>query len=155
MTGEPDGGSDQIRPYRSAISDALGRPIPGEGDLKLWLDDDVEDRQAPEGWVHLVSAREVCFLLLTGRVTNLSLDHDLSDDVRFGSGSQVIDFLDEQHGVYDRNLWPREITIHSANASGRKRMSRAIRHAASRRLEVEETLSSTGKPVFTLRGLSE
>src|SRR5438874_494847 len=63
-----------IPQYRSTVQDALGRPIPDEGELKVWLDDDVEDRAAPEGWTHLVTAREVCFLLLTGRVVELSLD---------------------------------------------------------------------------------
>src|SRR5207248_4177061 len=105
-----------------------------------------EDRRAPEGWVHLISAREVCFLLLTGRVVALSLDHDLSDDRRFGTGSQVIDFLDEQHGVHGRWLWPKEgIRIHSANAAGRDRMVQAIVTAGDRHddLLVERDPSSS------------
>ena len=91
---------EEIGQYRSAVTDALGRVIPDEGDLRVWLDDELEDRKAPEGWVHLVTAREVCFLLLTGRVVQLSLDHDLSDDIRYGRGDQVIDFLDDQQGQF-------------------------------------------------------
>ena len=79
---------EEIAQYRSAVTDALGRVIPDEGELRVWLDDDLVDRAAPEGWIHLISAREVAFLLLTGRVVELSLDHDLAgaeDDVYDGS----------------------------------------------------------------------
>ena len=79
---------EEIMQYRSAVTDALGRVIPDEGELRVWLDDDLVDRAAPEGWIHLISAREVAFLLLTGRVVELSLDHDLAgaeDDVYDGS----------------------------------------------------------------------
>src|SRR3954471_246432 len=109
----PEGQRDRRLPYRTAVSDALGRPIPDDTEIRVWLDDLLDDREAPEGWVHLVTAREVCFLLLTGRVMELSLDHDLSDDQRFGKGSQVVDFLEEQENVHRRSLWPREgITVH-------------------------------------------
>ena len=49
----------------STLKDALGRPIPDEGPLRVWLDDDLEDRRAPEGWIHLISAREAAWVLLT------------------------------------------------------------------------------------------
>ena len=54
--------------YRSALNDALGKPIPFEGDLRVWLDDDLEDRRAPTGWIQLRTAREACLLLLHGRL---------------------------------------------------------------------------------------
>jgi len=79
---------EEITQYRSAVTDALGRVIPDDGELRVWLDDDLADRAAPDGWIHLISAREVAFLLLTGRVVELSLDHDLAgaeDDVYDGS----------------------------------------------------------------------
>src|SRR3954454_15096453 len=105
----------QVPQYRSAAQDALGRVIPDEGDLRVWLDDDLIDGRAPEGWLHLITAREVCFLLLTGRVVELSLDHDLSDDTRFGKGVHVIDFLDQQHGEHGLAMWPSDgITPHTA-----------------------------------------
>jgi len=140
---------EPIPQYRSAVSDALGRVIPDEGDLRVWLDDDLVDRTAPERWVHLVTAREVCFLLLTGRVVELSLDHDLMDDVRFGRGSHVIDFLDDQAGRCGRSLWPRDgIALHTANSSGRDAMERAIRSRAQLHVNVERTHTSGGKPLF-------
>ena len=101
--------SEEIN-YRSAVKDFLGRPVPPEGELRIWLDDDPIDREAPEGWIHVRSVREACFALLTGRVVELSLDNDLdnpreSEDV-FGTGYQVIDFLEEQQGVVGISLWP-------------------------------------------------
>jgi len=122
--------SEEITNYRAAIKDFLGRPIPPEGDLRVWLDDDPVDREAPEGWIHVRSAREACFLLLSGRVIELSLDNDLNNDDNeneFGSGFEVIDFLEEQHFVSDNPLWPRDgIAFHTANASAEQRMIRSV-----------------------------
>jgi hypothetical protein len=136
--------------YRSAVTDALGRTIPDDGPLRVWLDDDTDDRAAPEGWVHLVTVREVCFLLLTERVVELSLDHDLGDDHRFGRGSHVIDFLDEQQGVAGRSLWPRDgVTLHTANSGGRDQMERAIVACAGRHFRVVKTYVRGSQPRFT------
>lgn len=122
--------------YRSAIKDFVGRPIPPEGDLRVWLDDDPVDREAPEGWVHVRSAREACFLLLSGRVVELSLDNDLNNNENeneFGSGFQAIDFLEEQHFVCGNPLWPRDgIAFHTANASAEKRMVRSVEAVGGR-----------------------
>ena len=139
---------EEIGQYRSAVTDALGRVIPDEGDLRVWLDDELEDRKAPEGWVHLVTAREVCFLLLTGRVVQLSLDHDLSDDIRYGRVDQVIDFLDDQQGQFGSSLWPRDgISLHTANSKGRDKMELAIKTSAGKHLLVTETRPG-GQPFF-------
>lgn len=144
--------STEISQYRSAVRDALGRSIPDEGDLRVWLDDDTEDRRAPEGWVHLLTSREVCFLLLTGRVVELSLDHDLGGDQHFGTGGQVIDFLVEQQGLTGQALWPRDgITLHTANSHGRDSMARSIVRGASVNFVVEKDLTTSGKPRFTFR----
>ena len=117
----------EIEHYRSAFRDALGNPIPLEGDLRVWLDDDLEDRRAPEGWTHMRTAREVCMLILENRVVELSLDNDLDGDIAFGQGCEVIDFLEEIHGVHGRPLWPRDgLTLHTANPAGRDRMSQAL-----------------------------
>lgn len=124
--------------YRSAVSDALGRMIPDQGSLRVFLDDDLEDRRAPDGWIHLITAREVCFLLTSGRVVALSLDSDLSDDVRFGQGKEVVDFLCENIA-----LFPEEgLTIHSANPAARQQMARALKKAG-----LNEEIRS-GKPYF-------
>ena len=147
---------DSIPPYRSAITDALGRAIPDEGPLRVWLDDDVVERAAPEGWVHVITAREACFLLATGRVAELSLDHDIGalegggDDPRFGNGHQVIDYLDEQAGVHGRHLWPTEVLqLHTANPAQRDSMARALLTAARRHdIEVLELTPAGTKRRF-------
>ena len=122
--------------YRSAIKDFAGRPIPPEGELRIWLDDDPVDREAPEGWVHVRTAREACFALLSGRVVELSLDNDLNNDENeneFGSGFQVLDFLEEQHFTCGKPLWPRDgIAFHTANASAEQRMIRSVEAVGSR-----------------------
>jgi hypothetical protein len=155
--------------YRSAIKDFLGRPIPPDGDLRVWLDDDPVDRKAPEGWVHVRSVREACFLLLTGRVVELSLDNDLNnacaqdgdseeeitkksqqaDDNLFGTGYQVVDFLEEQQHA-GNSLWPRDgVVLHTANPQGRDRMARGIEPVKRNPgLKVTEEKTNGGKPRF-------
>ncbi len=162
MVGPEDGG-----PYRTSAKDARGRPIPDEGPLRVWLDDDLDDRAAPEGWVHLATAREVCFLLLSGRVTELSLDHDLSsaededgndpfEATRYGKGKHVIDFLDEQHGALGRSLWPARIALHTANANGRDEMANALITAERRHgFTVRELPPEGTKRVFGIDALGE
>lgn len=111
----------------SVIDDALGRPIDLEQELRVHLDDDIEDRQAPEGWIHLCTVREVEFALVCGNVVELSLDSDLNGDRVYGQGYQVIDFLEEREAAGGRSLWPRDgITIHTANPSSRDKMRQAI-----------------------------
>ena len=120
--------------------DAAGNPIPRDGELRVWLDDDLTNRKAPEGWIHLVTAREVAFLLLTGRVIELSLDNDLNGDKRNGLGHQVVDFIVDQQGSFNNLLWPRDgISIHTANPEERDAMLRAIEAAASLNYELEVT----------------
>ena len=139
----------------STLKDALGRPILDEGPLRVWLDDDLEDRRAPEGWVHLISAREAAWVLLTGRVVELSLDHDLSTagDVEiFGRGAQVVDFLDHMHGTGVLADWPRDgISLHSGNAGGRGAVARALRTMGRRAAPRSPRLRGGGQPRFWFR----
>ena len=117
--------------------------------LRVWLDDDLINRRAPEGWVQVTTVAEVTKLLETGRVVELSLDHDLGDDRRHGRGLDVINYLGEQQEVHGRMLWPRDgITLHTANAYGRDMMARAIRADAGRRQRVIESRTPGNKPVF-------
>ncbi len=124
------------------------------GELRVWLDDDLEDRAAPEGWIHVTTAWEAIELLESGRVVELSLDHDLGDDEQHGRGTDVVDFLAEQQEVHGRLLWPRDgIAIHSGNPYGRDAMRRTIRRYAPRHLRVSESLSPGGHPVFRFEPL--
>ena len=118
-------------------------------ELRVWLDDDLVDRAAPDGWVHVETAWEAIELLNTGRVIELSLDHDLGDDRAHGRGIDVVNWLGEQQEVHERMLWPEHgITIHSANPSGRDSMARAIKADAGRRHRVVESRTPGGKPRF-------
>jgi hypothetical protein len=126
--------------------------IPDDEELRVWLDDDLVDRTAPAGWRQVTTAREAIELLLTGRVVELSLDHDLGDDEQFGRGVDVVDFIVTEQEVNHRDLWPRDgIGLHTANPSGRDAMARTIRRYAEKAgLSVSESWEG-GQPKFTFR----
>jgi hypothetical protein len=95
--------------------------------VKVYLDD---ERVAPAGWVQVRWPEEAIVLLQTGRVTELSLDHDLGDD-EHGTGYDVLLWIEEQ--VVCHEFVPPAINIHSANPAARRRMEEAVR-AIMRRL---------------------
>lgn len=88
--------------------------------MKVYLDD---ERPTPEGWVRAWWPEEAVQLLQTGRVTDISLDHDLGDDAH-GTGYDVIVWLEE--AVALRGFVPPNIIVHSANPAGRHKMNRGI-----------------------------
>jgi hypothetical protein len=93
--------------------------------VKVFLDD---VREAPEGWTRTRTPGETIELLVTGRVQELSLDHDLGLDSTESerTGYTVLTWL-EAEIAHER--WPfplPTICIHSANPVGRERMERAI-----------------------------
>jgi hypothetical protein len=67
---------------------------------------------------------EAIAFLETGRVTELSLDHDLGDDER-GTGYDVVLWIEE--AVITRGFVPPKIFVHSANSSARQKMEMGIR----------------------------
>ena len=89
---------------------------------KVWLDD---VRKAPAGWVHFKEIKSLINYYKKNykKITEISLDHDLGDNVPPG---------------YDFLLWLEEmvytgkykkvpiIKVHSANPVGRKRMEQSI-----------------------------
>lgn len=95
--------------------------------MKVWLDD---ERQAPEGWVPCRWPEEVIFLLETGEVEEISLDHDLNDPFTEGQGFKertgydVLLWIEEQ--VIVNGFVPPKINIHTANASARQKMVAAV-----------------------------
>lgn len=109
--------------------------VPPTGPIRVWLDDDLVDRAAPDGWVHVQTAHDAIALLRDREVLELSLDHDLGDDELHGTGDTVVSWLVEQTGD-DSDRWPREtLAIHTANPAGRDRMALAIdRWAPLRRI---------------------
>jgi len=93
--------------------------------MKVYLDD---VREAPDGWVRTHTPSETIELLGTGRVRELSLDHDLGfhADGTEMTGYSVLSWL-EAEIAHERWPFPMPtIRIHSANPVGRERMKRAI-----------------------------
>jgi len=97
--------------------------------MKLWLDD---ERPAPVGFdIHVKTAGDAIRLIKSGRVTEVSLDHDLgrSDDpdISPGTGYDVAVWLEENAhtGKLPRLTW----NVHSANPVGRRRMEAALGNA--------------------------
>ena len=88
--------------------------------MKVYLDD---GREAPEGWVRVRWPEKVIELLKTGQVTDLSLDHDLGDDVR-GTGYDVVLWIEK--AVATGNLVPPRMAVHSANAPARAKMEAGL-----------------------------
>lgn len=94
--------------------------------MRIWLDD---FREAPPGWVRAFTPEEVIGLLRTGRVTELSLDHDLG--LRTATGERTgYDVLLWLEGEVGSGRWTAPlpgITIHTGNPVGRVRMARVLR----------------------------
>lgn len=89
--------------------------------MKVFLDD---ERETPQGWTRVYWPDEAIDLLKTGKVTEISLDHDLGDDER-GTGYDVIKWIEFQVAV--EGFKPPIIKVHSANSSARKRMELGIK----------------------------
>ena len=89
--------------------------------MRVYLDD---ERTTPEGWVRVYWPDEAIALLETGRVEELSLDHDLGDDER-GTGYDVVLWVEE--AVALRGFRPPRMSVHSANSSARQKMESGIR----------------------------
>jgi hypothetical protein len=94
--------------------------------VKVWLDD---TRDAPPGWVRTFTPEEVIGLLRLGRVTELSLDHDLGleggESER--TGYTVLLWLEMEVGT---GHWTRPlpgVAVHTDNPVGRDRMLRVLR----------------------------
>jgi len=91
--------------------------------MKIYLDD---ERTPPNGWKLVKTPKEVIKLLKTGKVTELSLDHDLGDDKNIGTGYDVLLWLEKE--VHMNNFKPPKVLkVHSANVSARTKMEQAIK----------------------------
>lgn len=88
--------------------------------MKVFLDD---ERMTPKGWVRVYWPDEAITLLETNNVVEVSLDHDLGDDVR-GTGYDVLLWIEEAVALGD--FEPPAMYVHSANSSARVKMESAI-----------------------------
>lgn len=105
--------------------------IQGIPKLKVYLDD---ERETPEGWVRVFWPEEAIELLETGKVSEISLDHDLGDD-EHGTGYDVVLWIEE--AVFTRDFVPPKMKVHSANSSAREKMELGIKNI-QRRANVQD-----------------
>jgi hypothetical protein len=142
--------SDTVDTFENTVAPAaVVENLAGRGELRVWLDDDLDNRRAWEGWVHVTTAGQAIALIDSGRVIELSLDNDLADDELHGQGKHVVDFICEQQHLHGRLLWPRDgITLHTANPDARDQMTRAIERYASEHVRVRRTMSPSGNRQF-------
>ena len=92
--------------------------------LKLWLDD---VRHPPPLWEDFFCAKTApaAIQALEGMsFDEVSLDHDLGEDLGAGDGYDVLLYIEER--VRTRGWSPPTIRVHSANPVARQRMERAI-----------------------------
>jgi hypothetical protein len=93
--------------------------------MKVWLD----DRRSPRtsDWVWVTTPEKAIELLATGRVEEISLDHDLGlvDRVPEATGYDVVLWMEEQVAT-EGFVPPEVITVHSSNASAVPKMERGI-----------------------------
>lgn len=109
--------------------------------MKIYLDD---LRRAPVGWTRVKTAEACIARLKTGRVEELSLDHDLAEEHYVeGSGYMSSPAYKEKTGMavvewmIANKVWPSSIVLHTMNPIGRENMRLAIeRHAPHVKLEI-------------------
>ena len=89
--------------------------------MKIYLDD---ERTTPDGLHRVYWPDEAIELLMTGSVTEISLDHDLGDDDR-GTGNDVVLWIEERVALH--GFVPPAMKVHSANVSARTKMENGIR----------------------------
>ena len=88
--------------------------------LRVFLDD---ERKTPEGWTRTFNVLQTIEMLKTRNVSELSLDNDLGSDDE--EGYDVLTWLEEQ--IAEDVSFPLPlIHLHTANASRRQDMQRAI-----------------------------
>jgi hypothetical protein len=115
--------------------------------MKVYLDD---ERNTPNGWIRALWPSEVIELLKTGKVTAVSLDHDLGDDER-GTGNDVVLWVEEE--VYTRNFIPPLMQVHSANSSARDKMENGIINIF-KKANIENTKINFSDDVMSLQLLA-
>ena len=94
--------------------------------MRVWLDD---IRPAPNGWIHVKTAPECIELLKGGKVTHISLDHDLGMDnwVSPNNGYDVAKWIEEN--AYNGSLNKIKCRVHTQNPIGRKNICMALQNA--------------------------
>jgi len=92
-------------------------------DMKIYLDD---KRKTPVGYVGVKTPKQAINMLKKYDVKEISLDHDLGDDEKIGTGNDVLLWIEKQVFTNKKFKCP-EIKIHTANPSARKKMELGLR----------------------------
>lgn len=92
--------------------------------MRVYLDD---TRPCPKGFVLAKNYEECIDLLLTKKVSEISLDHDLGENK---TGYDVAKFMVEFE------IFPDKIYIHSANPVGVTNMYQLLNHYAPSEIEI-------------------
>lgn len=91
--------------------------------MRIWLDD---ERPMPEGFdKHCRTYKEITDILFFywregWEVEEISLDNDLGEGEV--EGRKVVLWLAEKGHFWDESVWPKQVTIHSANPVARDYM---------------------------------
>lgn len=89
--------------------------------MKIWLDD---IRPMPSNYTRWCkTADDAMLFIATGKVTDISLDHDLGPD-EAGTGYDVAKYIEKM--AHKGAIPPIKWSIHSANPVGRKNMTMAL-----------------------------
>jgi len=92
--------------------------------MKIYLDD---VRDTPKGWTRTYTVKETIGHLMYGKVTELSLDHDLGATDPDNTGYNVLKWMEEKmHLTGDDWFVPAAIFLHTDNPVGRERMKAAL-----------------------------
>jgi hypothetical protein len=91
--------------------------------IKLWIDD---VRPSPQGWFWVKTYSEAILFIKTGKISEISFDHDLGD-VSEKTGYDIAVEIEKlsQSG----NIMPMRWFVHSANPVGRQKIISAMRSA--------------------------
>jgi hypothetical protein len=101
--------------------------------MRVWLDD---ERPMPSDFdIHVRTADEAIELLKTGKVTFISLDHDLGDQGQ-ATGYKVAKFIEE--AAYHNSIPRLRVYFHTMNPVGKANMKAAIRQAYLYWMEYEQ-----------------
>lgn len=90
--------------------------------MKIFLDD---ERPTPDGYHRVYNAHDAIYFLKQGKVSEISLDHDLGDETIFGTGYDVLLWI-EVEVFQNHKFVPPKMYVHSANPPAKKRMLAAI-----------------------------
>jgi hypothetical protein len=96
--------------------------------MKVYLDD---ERPTPDGWHRVYAPEQAIGMLESGMVTHISLDHDLGEEDLFGTGYDVVLWMEEQV-MTNSNFVPPIMLVHSANPPAKKRMEEGIEQIRKR-----------------------